>query len=114
MKDKLRRRVIYFGRVQNVGFRWNVSNILSKFSLTGYVKNLDDGSVEVLLEGEDIEVKVVQLRLIVRCKVTGKEKSWRITAGNGISAVFQLLNRGGECRHLWRLRTAIEVPYCLW
>ena len=57
MKDKLRRRVIYFGRVQNVGFRWNVSNILSKFSLTGYVKNLDDGSVEVLLEGEDIEVK---------------------------------------------------------
>ena len=42
----------YRGRVQGVGFRWNVKQIVDNFPCSGYVKNLKDGSVDVLLEGK--------------------------------------------------------------
>jgi len=42
----------YRGRVQGVGFRWNVKQITDNFTCSGYVKNLKDGSVDVLLEGK--------------------------------------------------------------
>jgi acylphosphatase len=45
----------YRGRVQGVGFRWRVSQIAKSFPCTGYVKNLPDGSVELLIEGEKYE-----------------------------------------------------------
>ena len=47
----------YQGRVQGVGFRWKVSQIAKSFPCTGYVKNLPDGSVELLVEGEKYEVQ---------------------------------------------------------
>ena len=43
--------VIYKGRVQGVGFRWQVLKIAENFNCTGYVKNLRDGTVELLVEG---------------------------------------------------------------
>ena len=42
----------YRGRVQGVGFRWNVKQIADNFPCSGYVKNLADGSVDVVLEGK--------------------------------------------------------------
>jgi acylphosphatase len=48
--------VKFWGRVQGVGFRWNVKDVSSGYSVTGYVKNLSDGSVEMLAEGEKEEV----------------------------------------------------------
>lgn len=47
------------GRVQKVGYRYSVLDFVveSKFSLTGYVTNLPDGSVEVLAEGPLEELK---------------------------------------------------------
>ena len=53
----VRIEVIYKGRVQGVGFRWQVCNISKNFTCTGYVKNLLDGSVEFLAEGELKEVE---------------------------------------------------------
>jgi len=47
----------YRGRVQDVGFRWRVSQIAKSFPCTGYVKNLPDGSVELLIEGEKYEAQ---------------------------------------------------------
>ncbi len=52
----LHRRVIYRGRVQGMGFRATTSRIASGFHVTGYVKNLDDGSVEVVAAGDAAEV----------------------------------------------------------
>jgi len=49
--------IIYRGRVQGVGFRWQVLEISKSFQCTGYVKNLPDGSVELLAEGELKEVE---------------------------------------------------------
>ena len=53
----MRSRILYFGRVQGVGFRWNVAEIVKCFQLTGLVQNLPNGSVEIVLEGTDSEIK---------------------------------------------------------
>jgi acylphosphatase len=54
----MKRATIYFsGRVQGVGFRYTCRSIAKGFSLTGYVKNLDDGRVEMKVEGEKDEVE---------------------------------------------------------
>ena len=42
---------IFKGRVQGVGFRWTVVACAEKFKLTGTVKNLSDGTVEVYAQG---------------------------------------------------------------
>jgi acylphosphatase len=47
-----RRRVIYAGRVQGVGFRMTARRLSSAFPITGYVWNRDDGRVELVVEGE--------------------------------------------------------------
>ena len=41
----------YSGRVQGVGFRWKTVRVLEGLPVTGYVRNLDDGRVEMVLEG---------------------------------------------------------------
>jgi len=52
----MRKKINYKGRVQGVGFRWNTEKAVERFDVTGYVKNLPNGSVEVLLEGCSGEV----------------------------------------------------------
>ena len=47
-----RRRVVYEGRVQGVGFRMTARRISSAFAVSGFVRNLADGSVEVIAEGD--------------------------------------------------------------
>lgn len=44
--------VFYNGRVQGVGFRFTAENIAKGLSLTGWVKNLNEGNVEVVAEGD--------------------------------------------------------------
>ena len=48
--------VFYSGRVQGVGFRYTVKSITPGFEVTGTVRNLDDGRVEVIAEGEREEL----------------------------------------------------------
>jgi acylphosphatase len=45
------RRVLYSGHVQGVGFRFTTRRIAHRYPITGYVKNLADGRVELLAEG---------------------------------------------------------------
>jgi len=44
--------VIYSGTVQGVGFRYTVERLSRHFAVTGYVKNLCDGTVELVAEGD--------------------------------------------------------------
>jgi acylphosphatase len=44
-------RFIVSGRVQGVGFRWFVMREATRLDLAGHVRNLPDGSVEVVAEG---------------------------------------------------------------
>jgi acylphosphatase len=48
---KSARRYVVQGRVQGVGFRWFVQRRATALGVTGYVRNLDDGDVEVLAAG---------------------------------------------------------------
>ena len=52
----MRCKIIYSGRVQGVGFRWNVADVITGFVLTGIVQNLSDGTVKVILEGKQGEI----------------------------------------------------------
>ena len=44
------------GRVQGVGFRYCTRNIAINFNVTGFVRNLPDGRVELVAEGPECEV----------------------------------------------------------
>ena len=48
--------VTFSGRVQGVGFRYTTCHLAGRFDVTGYVRNLSDGRVECLVEGEAAEV----------------------------------------------------------
>ncbi len=53
-KDEKNRYVIKVtGRVQGVGFRYSTLNEAKKLGLTGYVKNMPDGSVKIEAEGTE-------------------------------------------------------------
>ena len=49
--SRVRKLVFFRGRVQGVGFRYTTQRIAKQFAVTGYVRNLNDGSVELLVEG---------------------------------------------------------------
>jgi len=47
-----RAHVYYSGSVQGVGFRFTAEDLARQNNLTGWVKNLADGRVEIVAEGE--------------------------------------------------------------
>ena len=53
---KQRVRLIVKGKVQGVFFRQALKVMAKKHNLSGWVKNLQNGRVETLLEGEDMDV----------------------------------------------------------
>ena len=52
----VRARVKYAGYVQGIGFRYTAVMISRNFSITGYVRNLRDGTVKLSAEGERSQV----------------------------------------------------------
>ena len=57
---RVARRVVISGRVQGVGFRWFTQDTAAREGITGWVRNLPDGRVEALLEGEEEPVTRVE------------------------------------------------------
>lgn len=57
--EKIASRVWVHGVVQGVGFRYSTQAEAKKLSLTGYARNLDDGSVEVLACGKSEAVEAL-------------------------------------------------------
>jgi acylphosphatase len=54
------RRLVISGRVQGVGFRWFARDVAVREGVTGYVRNLPDGRVEALVEGDAESVTRVE------------------------------------------------------
>ncbi|MDD5108052.1 MAG: acylphosphatase [Candidatus Omnitrophica bacterium] len=50
---KKRLHLFYSGRVQGVGFRYTVQDIAEQQKVSGWVRNLDDSRVEVIVEAEE-------------------------------------------------------------
>jgi acylphosphatase len=50
------KRVLFTGRVQGVGFRYTARRLAANYLVAGYVRNMPDGRVELVVEGESAEV----------------------------------------------------------
>lgn len=77
----MRKRLTAFfsGSVQGVGFRYTSEHLSRQFQVTGYVKNLSDGRVELVAEGEESEL--VRFLTTIRESrmggyIRGLETSW--------------------------------------
>jgi acylphosphatase len=53
-------QIFYSGNVQGVGFRYTVKTVATGFELSGTVRNLPDGRVELVAEGIKDELKAFQ------------------------------------------------------
>ena len=49
--------IIFSGRVQGIGFRYTCRSLVMGFAVTGYVRNLENGGVEMVIEGECKEIQ---------------------------------------------------------
>jgi acylphosphatase len=52
----IRRTSHFSGNVQGVGFRYTAQDLARNFNVTGYVRNLSDGRVELVAEGDPAEI----------------------------------------------------------
>ena len=49
--NRCRMQIFYSGCVQGVGFRYTAKTVATGFEVTGIVRNLPDGRVELIVEG---------------------------------------------------------------
>ena len=52
----LRQTCYFSGRVQGVGFRYTVQNLALQYNVRGFVRNMPDGRVELVMEGPEGEM----------------------------------------------------------
>ena len=79
-----RAQVFYSGRVQGIGFRYSAREVACGFEVTGSVRNLPDGRVELVAEGDEGEVKAF-LEAIHQSQlgnyIRGEDVNWGQTTG---------------------------------
>lgn len=73
----------YSGSVQGVGFRYTVERTAAALNLTGWVKNLRDGRVEMVCEGADSALKdfLQKIENIFKVYIRGKDIKWTDATG---------------------------------
>ena len=59
----IRKKIYFSGRVQGVGFRYTASWLARELGLTGWVRNLSDGRVEMEVQGDDWSIGNMLSRL---------------------------------------------------
>lgn len=69
-----RRRFVFSGRVQNVGFRLEVSELAKRLNITGFCRNLKNGEVLAELQGptNKINYLVSYMESLKRIKIKNK------------------------------------------
>ena len=85
------KRIIIHGRVQGVGFRYFVQRVGNRLGVTGNVRNLEDSSVEIVVEGNetliwDFQKEIARGPALARVErvdaddiaVTGKYRTFQI------------------------------------
>ncbi|MFQ5790401.1 MAG: acylphosphatase [Acidobacteriota bacterium] len=61
--------IVLSGRVQGVGFRWFAESLAGEYAVTGYVRNLADGRVEILAQADEEILKAF-------CEALRRGPSW--------------------------------------
>ena len=87
----VRNRVIFTGRVQGVGFRHATKMQARSYKVCGTVRNLKDGSVEMVSEGEPEEVARFIASVQDRMDGVIKETNLTIEDANGEFSEFTVL-----------------------
>lgn len=54
--EQIAKHAIFNGQVQGVGFRYTAHRIAGRYAVTGYVRNLSNGSVQMLIQGSPADV----------------------------------------------------------
>jgi acylphosphatase len=95
-EDLVRVRVVVGGRVQGVAYRFFAEKYAGRLAVTGWVRNLPDGRVEVLAEGTAAHIETFLTRLrdgpglaridsfeVAREPATGEFRDFRIAFFSG-------------------------------
>lgn len=61
--EKIRKRIVFHGDVQGVGFRYRAYHLAQSIGLTGWVKNEYDGTVLMEVQGSDKQIDELILGL---------------------------------------------------
>ena len=75
--DRQRREVHFAGQVQGVGFRYTTRTLAARFQVAGWVKNLPDGRVKMVVEGEPEELDRFQEAILEA--MAGNVQDWEST-----------------------------------
>jgi acylphosphatase len=77
-------QIFYSGHVQGVGFRFTVKSVATGFEVTGVVRNLPDGRVELVAEGERSELEAFRAAIpesgLAAC-IRREDASWTEARG---------------------------------
>jgi len=75
---KKRLHAFLSGSVQGVGFRFTAERMARRFPVTGYVKNLPDGRVELVAEGEEGTVRqfLAEIQSAFKEYIRGVDSKW--------------------------------------
>ncbi len=100
------------GRVQRVGYREHVYNETFDRNISGYVKNLDTGEVEIVAEGSEKDLRgfinainIIQRPIAVRSftvqweEATGEYVDFEIIRGDIQEGIFEWLCYAGNVLH---------------
>ncbi len=81
--DKKRLAVHFSGSVQGVGFRFTARALAGRYIVAGFVRNLRDGRVELVVEGDESDVRayVQQLMRQMSGFVRNREERWSAATG---------------------------------
>lgn len=85
----IRKRIVFHGRVQEVGFRYTAKYLAMNLGLTGWVQNEDDGTVTMEVQGDEQLInklliglnsgKYIQIEWMNAQEISlGKEKSFSV------------------------------------
>ena len=80
---KSRAHVYYSGRVQGVGFRFTAQDLAHELGVTGWVKNLGDGRVELLACAEEEVLKdfLAKIRRYFSQYIRDEDVEWQEAEG---------------------------------
>lgn len=84
MMDRVRLKVTYSGSVQGVGFRYTVKSLVSGYDVVGTIRNLPDGRVELIAEGERVELEAFRVGIResgLESLIRGEDAVWTSASG---------------------------------
>ncbi|MBM3244275.1 MAG: acylphosphatase [Candidatus Omnitrophica bacterium] len=76
--------LLYSGRVQGVGFRFSTVNFADGLSISGWVRNLSGGKVEVMAEGEEKDLMdfLSRIKMHFGSYISDVEARWQAATGD--------------------------------